>query len=91
MQIKALASIRRSWFLGLASVLAIVVVLLATWSVPVLAQTSAWRSLSGVVWGAGLPAFSYPFHKKPLVLYDGGTTKQVGTYDFPVSKGMAGV
>lgn len=44
-----------------------------------------------MVWGAGLPAFSYPFHKKPLILYDGGTTKQVGTYNFPVSKGMAGV
>lgn len=91
MQIKVLAPIRRSWFLGLASVLALLVVLLATFNVPVLAQSSAWQSLSGFVWGAGLPAFSYPFHKNPLVIYDGGTTKQVGTYNFPVSKGMAGV
>ncbi len=48
-------------------------------------------TLSNVEWGAGLPAFSYPFSKTPLTTYDGGTTKQVGTYDFPVSKGMAGV
>ncbi len=40
---------------------------------------------------AGLPAFSFPFSGKPLTLYDGGTTKQVGTYNFPVSKGLAGV
>lgn len=40
---------------------------------------------------AALPAFSYPFSGKPLTRYDGGTTKQVGTYNFPVSKGLAGV
>ena len=39
----------------------------------------------------GLPAFSYPFAKQPLTRYDGGTTKQVGTYNFPVSESMAGV
>ncbi len=39
----------------------------------------------------GLPSFSYPFSSKPLTRYDGGTTKQVGTYNFPVSKGLAGV
>jgi oxalate decarboxylase len=58
---------------------------------PVAAEDSVWSSLSNVEWGAGLPAFSYPFSKTPLTTYDGGTTKQVGTYDFPVSKGMAGV
>ena len=58
---------------------------------PVAAEDSSWTSLSNVEWGAGLPAFSYPFSKTPLTTYDGGTTKQVGTYDFPVSKGMAGV
>ncbi|MCP9790414.1 cupin domain-containing protein [Vulcanococcus limneticus] len=77
--------------LVLAPILALAVIALAAWAPPALAQSSAWRSLSSVVWGAGLPAFSYPFHKKPLILYDGGTTKQVGTYNFPVSKGMAGV
>ncbi|WP_411870701.1 cupin domain-containing protein [Vulcanococcus limneticus] len=77
--------------LVLAPILALAVIALAAWGPPALAQSSAWRSLSSVVWGAGLPAFSYPFHKKPLILYDGGTTKQVGTYNFPVSKGMAGV
>lgn len=42
--------------------------------------------------GAGsLPAFSFPFSQQPLTRYDGGTTKQVGTYNFPVSQGMAGV
>jgi oxalate decarboxylase/phosphoglucose isomerase-like protein (cupin superfamily) len=40
---------------------------------------------------AALPAFSYPFSGKPLTRYDGGTTKQVGTYNFPVSQGLAGV
>ena len=58
---------------------------------PVAAEDGGWTSLSNVEWGAGLPAFSYPFSKTPLKTYDGGTTKQVGTYDFPVSKGMAGV
>ncbi|WVX16336.1 cupin domain-containing protein [Synechococcus elongatus IITB3] len=58
---------------------------------PSLAQTQTWRSLSNVVWGKDLPAFSYPFSKTSLVDYDGGVTKQVGTYNFPVSKGMAGV
>lgn len=63
----------------------------AFWLLPTLAQSNQWRSLSGVAWGKDLPAFSYPFHQTPLTLYDGGTTKQVGTYNFPVSKGMAGV
>lgn len=58
---------------------------------PTMAQSEQWRSLSNVVWGKDLPAFTYAFSKTPLVLYDGGTTKQVGTYNFPVSKGMAGV
>jgi oxalate decarboxylase len=38
-----------------------------------------------------LPAFAYAFSAKPLTRYDGGTTKQVGTYNFPVSQGLAGV
>lgn len=41
--------------------------------------------------GGSLPAFSFNFSQQPLTRYDGGTTKQVGTYNFPVSKGMAGV
>lgn len=40
---------------------------------------------------SALPSFSYPFSGKPLTRYDGGTTKQVGTYNFPVSTGLAGV
>ena len=59
--------------------------------VPAGAQETGWPSLSNAEWGAGLPAFSYPFSKTPLITYDGGTTKQVGTQEFPVSKGMAGV
>ncbi|WP_338440843.1 cupin domain-containing protein [Synechococcus elongatus IITB4] len=66
-------------------------VLIGSLCLPSLAQTQTWRSLSNVVWGQGLPAFSYPFSKTSLVDYDGGVTKQVGTYNFPVSKGMAGV
>lgn len=66
-------------------------VLIGSLCLPSLAQTQTWRSLSNVVWGKGLPAFSYPFSKTSLVDYDGGVTKQVGTYNFPVSKGMAGV
>ena len=58
---------------------------------PAAAEETTWESLSNVEWGAGLPAFSYPFSQTPLTAYDGGTTKQVGTYNFPVSKGMAGV
>ena len=58
---------------------------------PASAQETRWPSLSNVEWGAGLPAFSYPFSQTPLISYDGGTTKQVGTQEFPVSKGMAGV
>lgn len=38
-----------------------------------------------------LPAFSYPFSGVPLERYDGGTTKQVGSYNFPVSTNLAGV
>jgi hypothetical protein len=41
--------------------------------------------------GGSLPAFSFPFSQQPLTRYDGGTSKQVGTYNFPVSQGMAGV
>ncbi|WP_338460888.1 cupin domain-containing protein [Synechococcus elongatus IITB7] len=66
-------------------------VLIGSLCLPSLAQAQTWRSLSNVVWGQGLPAFSYPFSKTSLVDYDGGVTKQVGTYNFPVSKGMAGV
>ncbi|AZB72217.1 cupin domain-containing protein [Synechococcus elongatus] len=66
-------------------------VLIGSLCLPSPAQTQTWRSLSNVVWGQGLPAFSYPFSKTSLVDYDGGVTKQVGTYNFPVSKGMAGV
>ncbi|WP_338438790.1 cupin domain-containing protein [Synechococcus elongatus] len=66
-------------------------VLIGSLCLPSLAQTQTWRSLSNVVWGKDLPAFSYPFSKTSLVDYDGGVTKQVGTYNFPVSKGMAGV
>lgn len=66
-------------------------VLIGSLCLPSLAQTQTWRSLSNVIWGKGLPAFSYPFSKTSLVDYDGGVTKQVGTYNFPVSKGMAGV
>lgn len=40
---------------------------------------------------SALPAFSYPFSGLPLVRYDGGTTKQVGSYSFPVSTNIAGV
>lgn len=48
----------------------------------------AWAGMAG---GGSLPAFSFPFSQQPLTRYDGGTTKQVGTYNFPVSQGMAGV
>jgi oxalate decarboxylase len=54
--------------------------------VPAGAQETGWPSLSNAEWGAGLPAFSYPFSKTPLITYDGGTTKQVGTQEFPVSR-----
>jgi hypothetical protein len=37
-----------------------------------------------------LPTFSDPVSGKPLPRYAGGTTKQVGTYNFPVSQGLAG-
>jgi oxalate decarboxylase len=57
------------------------------WSISTIAQNKEWRSLANVVWGKDLSVFS----KTPLILYDGGTTKQVVTYNFPVSKGMAGV
>lgn len=66
-------------------------VLIGSLCLPALAQAQTWRSLSNVVWGKDLPKFSYPFSKTSLVDYDGGVTKQVGTYNFPVSKGMAGV
>jgi oxalate decarboxylase len=46
---------------------------------------------AGMAGGGSLPAFSFPFSQQPLTRYDGGTTKQVGTYNFPVSQGMAGV
>lgn len=46
---------------------------------------------AGMTGGGSLPAFSFPFSQQPLTRYDGGTTKQVGTYNFPVSEGMAGV
>lgn len=48
----------------------------------------SWAAVSS---NSGLPAFSYPFSELPLVRYDGGTTKQVGTYNFPVSTNIAGV
>lgn len=46
---------------------------------------------AGVAQASALPAFSYPFSGLPLVRYDGGTTKQVGSYNFPVSTNIAGV
>ena len=48
----------------------------------------AW---AGGLTRSSLPAFSYPFSGLPLVRYDGGTTKQVGSYNFPVSTNIAGV
>jgi oxalate decarboxylase len=53
----------------------------------------AWvnPSAAAMTGGGSLPAFSFPFSQQPLTRYDGGTTKQVGTYNFPVSQGMAGV
>ncbi|WP_126147444.1 cupin domain-containing protein [Synechococcus elongatus] len=81
---------KSKFFLGLLGVITCFV-LIGSFCLPSLAQTQTWRSLSNVVWGKDLPAFSYPFSKTPLVDYDGGVTKQVGTYNFPVSKGMAGV
>lgn len=47
--------------------------------------------LAAVAQASALPAFSYPFSGLPLVRYDGGTTKQVGAYNFPVSTNIAGV
>ena len=47
--------------------------------------------LAAVAQASALPAFSYPFSGLPLVRYDGGTTKQVGSYNFPVSTNIAGV
>lgn len=70
---------------------ALVLGITAAGLMPASAQETRWPSLSNVEWGAGLPAFSYPFSQTPLISYDGGTTKQVGTQEFPVSKGMAGV
>ncbi len=78
-------------FARLLLVIGIVIISFGGWLFPSLAQTNAWPSLANVTWGKGLPAFSYPFHQTPLTRYDGGTTKQVGTYNFPVSQGMAGV
>ncbi len=50
-----------------------------------------WTGAAISAQAAGLPAFAFPFSKQPLTRYDGGTTKQVGTYNFPVSEAMAGV
>lgn len=87
--------LRKSWHYILLVLVTIlittVLVVSAGWFVASPAQGNVWRSLSNVVWGAGLPSFSYPFSKTSLTFYDGGTTKQVGTYNFPVSKGLAGV
>ena len=47
--------------------------------------------MAGMTVTKSLPAFSFPFSSQPLTRYDGGTTKQVGTYNFPVSQGLAGV
>ena len=57
--------------------------LMGAWSLPPVRAAMAGAD--------ALPAFSFPFSRLPLVRYDGGTTKQVGTYNFPVSQGLAGV
>lgn len=49
------------------------------------------NSLSGVQWGAGLPRFAYPFGSKEFEQLNGGRSRQVGSYNFPISKNMAGV
>ena len=66
----------------LAGLLALLVVLAAFLLRPAVAAMGK---------GPGLPAFSFPFSTVPLTRYDGGSTKQVGTYNFPVSKNIAGV
>ncbi len=48
-------------------------------------------SLSGVQWGAGLPRFAYAFGSKDFEQLNGGRSRQVGSYNFPISKNMAGV
>lgn len=58
---------------------------------PSAAQIQAAKSLAGTDWGKGLPAFSFALSKVPVTQYDGGTARQAGTYNFPVSKNIAGV
>ena len=65
-----------------ASLIAIVVLIAGLLLQP------AWAAASKK---SALPAFSYPFSGLPLLRYDGGTTKQVGAYNFPVSTNIAGV
>ncbi|MEL0340517.1 MAG: cupin domain-containing protein [Synechococcus sp.] len=57
----------------------------------VLLAIGLWVSAISPAVAARLPAFSFPFASQPLTRYDGGTAKQVGTYNFPVSESMAGV
>ena len=47
--------------------------------------------MAGTTYGKGLPSFSYPLSKASLTSYDGGKVKQAGSYNFPVSKNIAGV
>ncbi|MFZ5782535.1 MAG: cupin domain-containing protein [Pseudomonadota bacterium] len=54
-------------------------------------QIRAARSLANTDWGKGLPAFSFALSKVPMTQYDGGAARQAGTYNFPVSKNIAGV
>jgi oxalate decarboxylase len=58
---------------------------------PSTAQLQQAKSLADTKWGQGVPAFSFPLSRVPLTQYDGGTARQAGTYNFPVSKNIAGV
>lgn len=58
---------------------------------PSTAQIEQARSLANTQWGKGLPAFSFALSKVPMTQYDGGAARQAGTYNFPVSKNIAGV
>ena len=49
------------------------------------------RSLANTDWGKDLPAFSFALSKMPMTRYNGGAARQAGTYNFPVSRNIAGV
>ena len=57
----------------------------------VLFAIGLWTSSISPAAAARHSAYGYPFANQPLTRYDGGTAKQVGTYNFPVSESMAGV